>query len=150
MTGLLCSAIVAGVFCLQPPIGSTTDLKLEDQGIWMADSIHAPDWTLSWGVSTEHAPPKLDSAKAQQACDQGVCLHYWRHCDDAAHPAKCGYAVDVGNTFFELTVTGADGLKHAQAAVSIVTDIKAGTAIPLSKLDQDGRGDSAPLLPYTP
>ena len=150
MAGLLCSALVAGVLCVQPPIGGSLDLALEDQGIWVADTIRAPDWTLSWGMSTEHAPPRLDAAKAQQACDQGVCVRYWYKCDDPANPTKCNYAVDVANTFFTLSVTGADGLKHAQAAVSVVADIKAGIAIPLSKLDHDGPGDTAPLLPYTP
>jgi hypothetical protein len=150
MAGLVCSAIV-GVLCLQVPIaGGGLNLKLEDQGIYVANAIEAKDWKLSQSQSMEWAPPKLDAAKLQRACDQNSCVRYWRKCNDARHPAKCLYAIsfdNAGSTFFDIAVTGADGFRHAMEAIRIVVDIKAGITVPLAKLDHDGPGDEAPVLP---
>jgi hypothetical protein len=148
MAGLTCSAIV-GILCLQTPIGGSLDLKLEDQGIYINNTVSAKDWALSTGGSMERAPPQLDTAKLPQACDQGTCLRYWRKCD-AAHPARCnfGIALDgLGSTFFSIASLDRDGFTHALEAVRIIVDLKAGVTIPLLKLDQDSPSDKPPLLP---
>ena len=149
MAGLVCSAIV-GILCLQAPIGGGLDLKLEDQGIYINNTIVAKDWALSTGSSMERAPPRLDVAKLAQACDQGTCVHYWRKCDGTGHTVMCNFGValdDHGSTFFSVASLDADGFKHALEAVRIVADLKTGATIPLLKLDQDSPGDKPPLMP---
>jgi hypothetical protein len=148
MAAFVCSAIV-GFLCLQVPIGSDVNVKLVDQGIYVANTFQAKDWTLSWGRSTEWAPPQLDMAKLSKACDGAACVLYWRKCDDAARPSKCSYGLVLGeksSVYFDLTATDADGLKHAMDAFRIVADLASGAAVPLSKLDRDGPGDQAPLI----
>ena len=148
MAGLVCSAIV-GFLCVQVPVGNAANIKLEDRGIYVADTIQAKDWTLSWGRSMEWAPPRLDMSRLERVCDGSACVVYWRKCNDAAHPTTCSYAVGLGpdsSVFFDLTATGADGMKHAMDAIRIVVDLKSGAAVPLSKLDRDGAGDQAPVL----
>jgi hypothetical protein len=149
MAGLVCSAIV-GFLCLQVPIGDTADIKLTDQGLYIADTIQVKDWTLSWGRSMEWAPPQLDGSKLAKACDDSTCVVYWRKCNDAAQPTKCSYAVALAgdsSVFFDLTASGADAMKQAMDAIRIVVDLKPGATVPLSKLDREGPGDQAPVLP---
>ena len=152
MAGLVCSAIV-GFLCVQVAIGDTANIKLEDQGIYVNDSIQSKDWGLSTGRGMERAPPKLDTAKLQKACDGSTCLLYWRKCSDAAPYVNCAYGLELdGNSsvFFDLAAKGADGLKHATDAIRIIVDLKSGTTVPLSKLDRDGPGDQPPVLHAPP
>jgi len=152
MAGLLCSAIV-GFLCVQVPIGDTLNVKLEDQGIYVADAIQAKDWTLSWSRSMERMPPVLDRQKLAKACDGAICVLYWRKCTDAAHSTTCSYAVGLegnSNVYFDVTATDAAGMTQATDAFRIVVDFKSGTSLPLAKLDRDGPGDQAPILPAPP
>ena len=145
MAGLVCSAIV-GFLCLQTPIGGQVDVKLFDQGIYVTDTIEAKDWTLSWSRSMERAPPRLDTAKLAKGCDGETCVLYWRKCSDV----QCSFAVvaDGGvDHYFDIAMKGADGQKHALEAIRIIVDLKQGTTVPLSKLDRDGPGGTAPVLP---
>jgi len=147
MSGLVCSAIVA-FLCVQAPIGGDgLSIKLADQGIYVADAIQAKDWTLSWGQSMERSPPQLDAAKLGSACDGAVCVPYWRKCSEGM--AKCSYAVALSATysvFFDITAVSADARTRAADTIRVITDLKAGTAVPLSKLDRDGPGDAPPVL----
>jgi hypothetical protein len=149
MTTLVCSTIV-GFLCIQAPLGDTLDVRLEDKGIFVADTIRAKDWTLSWGRSMEWAPPRLDMSKLAEVCKGSTCIRYWRKCDDAARPLQCSFAVGLaGNSsvFFDLAASTADGMKHAMQALQIVVDLPTGAAVPLAKLDRDGPSDQAPVLP---
>jgi hypothetical protein len=147
MAGLVCSAIVA-FLCVQAPMGGDgLNIRLQDQGIYIADTIQTKDWTLSWGQSMERASPQLDGTMLGKACDGATCLPYWRKC--SGDMAKCSYAVALSATysvFFDITATSGDAQKRADDAIRIIADFKAGMAVPLAKLDHDGPGDTAPVL----
>ena len=137
--GLACTAII-GFLCVQAPIGGVTTVKLEDQGIWVANTVTAKNWTASWGRSMEWAPPSIDASRFAKACAEKVCVSYWRTCPG---PFTCNYFFDDGHGFASnTTITASDqkGLDEAMQAVGIGSQWQPVMAVPLALMTVEGKG----------
>jgi hypothetical protein len=87
-----CTAIF-GLFCFNAPIGDTT-IKIQNLGLGMTTEIMAPNWQANFAYTD--LVMTLNSSKLDDACISDVCVHYYRHCDDANHPKSCIYVFDTG------------------------------------------------------
>ena len=144
---LICSAIV-GVICVAAPIGGTTDIKINDQGIYVHNSAEAGKWKADWGRSMEYPAPRIDSSRLDKACVKDLCLGYWRRCDDAVHPTHCTFLFEPRPGMAEsIVVEGADeaAFKQAMESVGVVVGWQPVTAVPLAKMDREGKGLSQPV-----
>lgn len=143
---LICSAII-GFLCVQAPIPGTTTVKLEDQGIWVANTIEAKNWKVSWGRSTEWPAPKIDASRLAKACMGEVCISYWRKCSTNF---ACDYAFDDGHGYAltaRIEAKDQKGLDEAMQAVGIVGKWQQPViAVPLATMSVEGKGDKRPVV----
>ena len=143
---LTCTAII-GFLCVQAPIGGVTTVKLEDQGIWVANTVQAKNWTAKWGRSMEWAPPRIDPSRLSRACTGGVCVSYWRACSASSESRACDYVFDDGHGFaLNTRIEARDqaGLTEAMQSVGLVAKWQPVTAVPLAAMTVEGKGKAAP------
>jgi hypothetical protein len=142
---LICSAIV-GFLCIQAPIPGPTNIKLEDQGIWVANTITAPHWTASWGRSMEWPSPRIDPSRFSKACVGEACVSYWRFC---TAPFTCNYIIDDGRGFAltaKIEAKDQQGLDEGMQAVGVVAKWQQPViAVPFAVMNIEGRGRLPPI-----
>jgi hypothetical protein len=142
---LVCSAIV-GFLCIQAPIPGVTTIKLEDQGIWVANAIEAKNWKASWGRSMEWPAPRIDPSRLAKACVGETCVSYWRKCSS---DFACTYFFDDGHGFAltaKIEAKDQKGLDEAMQSVGIVTKWQQPViAVPLTATNVEGKGDKPPV-----
>ena len=143
--------IVFGILCIQTPIGGTTTVTNEDQGLYIRDSVAfvgfgEKKWSVGWGRNMEWPVVQhIDATRMQKACIGGVCRSYWRKCDDALHPKNCTFVIDGGGGWpaqFSIEAGSEDALKSALENVGI----NASTPIPFSAMDKEGEGTEPPVI----
>jgi hypothetical protein len=142
---LLCSAII-GFLCVRQPIGGVTNVKLEDQGIWVANTVTAPNWKASWGRSMEWPAPKIDPSRFVKACVGEACISYWRFC---TAPYTCNYIINDGHGFAltaKIEAKDKKGLDEGMQAVGVVAKWQQPViAVPLAAMNVEGKGNLPPI-----
>jgi len=142
--GVICTAII-GFLCVQAPIGGVTNIKLEDQGIWVANTVTAKNWTASWGRSMEWAAPSIDVSRFAKACAGEACIAYWRFC---TAPFTCNFIFDDGHGFAltaKIEAKDQKGLDEGMQAVGVVAKWQPVTAVPLAAMTVEGKGNKPPI-----
>jgi hypothetical protein len=140
---LSCTAII-GFLCVQAPIPGTVDVKLEDQGLWVANLVKTPGWTAEWGMSMEHAPPLVDPARMAKACEGGACVGYWRQCVPGKDGIACRFLIDREGAAVSVSVVAKDpaALDQALKALGVVAKWKEPVvAVPLAAMSIESKGE---------
>lgn len=149
---LICSAII-GFLCVQAPVGDVTEVKLEDRGIWIANTVETKNWKASWGRSMEWRPPRIDPSRLAKACQGDACISYWRACTAPGESLSCSYVFDDGHGFAltaKIEAKDRKGLDEAMQAVGIVAKWQPVTAVPLAAMNVEGKGAAAPTCASEP
>jgi hypothetical protein len=132
--------------------GNDVRANVQNVGFGFAASVTAPHYTLNTG-STD-VIDMHDFRKAPQACAEGRCIRYHKHCAPADKGETCAYRVVwpgiVPDGLITVTADSGDAMKAAEGEIALVFDRDGKTVkLPFAAMTVLASSEEPPPCPGT-